>query len=196
MASFTILRDVGITLKKLLKDNLKDDIPELSKENSIIFDSPADIDPSEKARLSVFLYQIIENTYLKNAPRESIGVDQWQNPPLIVDLLYLFTPYAKDRETEIIIMEGLMQVLYDHSVLRGDMLENNLKQSGNDEIRIVYNNLSLEDINKLWERFPNNPFKLSVSYTLTPIRISSEKRKKIPRVIEKQIDIYRIDLKR
>ena len=39
MGSFTVLRDVGDTLKILLKEN----ISELSDEGAILFDSPADI---------------------------------------------------------------------------------------------------------------------------------------------------------
>ena len=82
MGSFTLLRDVGETLKKLLKKN----IPEISDENSIIFDSPADIESAATAKLSVFLYQIMENTHLRNAEPIPIGTTQMRYAPLTVDL--------------------------------------------------------------------------------------------------------------
>lgn len=179
-----VLKDVGESLKKLLKQ-----IPELP-ENSIVFDSPADIEPGD-TKLSIFLYQVVENSFLKNVESEPVGIDQMRYPPLTLDLHYMFTPYAKNRETELIILERLVQIFHDYPVMKGSMLEGNLVASGNDELRIVANNLTFEDINKLWERFPNKSFKLSVSYLLTPVRVPSEKPPaRVKRVIEKDIDLY------
>ena len=183
-----VLKDIGDSLKALLQNN----ITELKPVNSIVFDSPADIEPTGNPMLSIFLYQIVENGNLRNTPSETIDTDKMRYPPLILDLYFIFTPYAKVKETELIIIEKLMQVLYDNSVLRGDMLKGGIKGTGNDEIRIVPNNLTFEDINKLWESFPNKPFKLSASYILSPVRIPSGKPIAIiKRVIEKNIDVYR-----
>ena len=183
-----ILRDVGETLKKLLQQK----IPELADENSIVFDSPADIESTTTPKLSVFLYQVIENSYMRNAELNPVNLTQMQYPPLIVDLFYLFTPYAQNRETELIILEKLMQVFHDNSVFKGEMLKESLKGSGNEEIRVIANNISFEDLNKLWERFPNKTFKLSISYILTPVRIPSERKKDLTRVIEKSINLYKV----
>lgn len=186
MGSFTVLRDVGFTLKKLIKDN----IPELSDENSILFDSPADIEPATTAKLSVFLYQIMENSHLRNIEPVFKGTNQMEYPPLTVDLFFLFTPYAQNRETELIILERLLQIFHDNPVLKEQVLQGNLKKSGNDEIRVVPNILALEELNKLWGTFPNKAYKLSASYMLTPVKIPSERIKDITRVIEKDIELY------
>ena len=184
-----ILKDIGDSLKALLQDN----IPELKPVNSIVFDSPAEIEPTGNPMLSVFLYQIIENGYLRNTSSEPVDTDKMRYPPLILDLHFIFTPYAKVKETELIIIEKLMQVLYDNSVLRGDMLKGGLIDAGNREIRVV-NNVKFDEINKLWERFPNKPFKLSASYILSPVRVPSGKPLAvIKRVMEKDIDVYRMD---
>ena len=112
-------------------------------------------------------------------------------PPLALDLYYIFTPFANNRETEVIILERIMQIFYDNAVIKGEMLTVSLKESGNDKIRVIANNLSFEELNKLWERFPNKDFKLSVSYILTPIKIPSEKPDtRIKRVMEKDIEVY------
>lgn len=194
MGSFTVLRDVGETVKLFLRQN----IPELSSEDSIRFDSPADIKQLTVNTLSMFLYQIVINTHLRNIEPKPAGLSQMEYPPLIIDLFYLFTPYGfeDNRETEFIILERIMQLFHDHSVLRGEMLQGNLVESQNDEIRIVANTLSSEDLTKLWERFPETNFKLSISYMLTPVRIPSEKRKDITRIIEKDIDYYMIETKK
>lgn len=183
-----IIRDVGESLKKFLQQK----ISELSDENSIIFDSPADIEPAANTRLSIFLYQIVENSFLRNVESEPVGIDQMRYPPLTLDLHYLFTPYAKNRETELIILERLIQVFHDNAVFKGKMLTESLKGSGNEEIRVVPETFKFEDINKLWERFPNRAFKLSVSYILTPVTIPSEITIKIKRVVEKDMGLHRM----
>ena len=181
-----ILRDVGESVKELLHQK----ISQLSDENSILFDSPGDIEDTTTPKLSMFLYQIVENSHLRNVEHKPIGIDQIRNPPLALDLYYIFTPFANNRETEIIILERIMQILYDNAVIKDEMLTVSLKESGNDKIRIIPNNLSFEELNKLWERFPNKDFKLSVSYIFTPIKIPSEKPDtRIKRVMEKDIEV-------
>ncbi len=176
-------------MKQLLKGN----IPELQEENSIVFDSPADMEASTAPRLAIFLYQIVENATMRNAARNAApeaGRTKIQRPPLILDLHYLFTPYSQNRETEFIILERLMQVLYDNPVLRGALLQGNLKESGNDEIRVTPTGLSLDELNKLWAVFPNKPYKLSASYLLTPVKIPSAISQDITRVRERSIGIH------
>jgi len=181
-----ILRDVGESVKELLHQK----IYELSDENSILFDSPADIEATTTPKLSMFLYQIVENSHLRNVEPKPIGIDQMRYSPLALDLYYIFTPFANNRETEVIILERIMQIFYDNAVIKDEMLTVSLKESGNDKIRVIANNLSFEELNKLWERFPNKDFKLSVSYIFTPIKIPSEKPDiRIKRVIEKDIEV-------
>lgn len=192
MASNTILRDVGETIKKLFINK----IPELGEENSILFDSPADLVATTATQLSVFLYKIVENGYLRNEEAKPVGeIDIHQNfqyPPLTIDLVYLLTPYAKTRETEFLIIERILQVFHDNPVLRGEILQGNLAAGGNDEIRVVRNSLTLDELNKLWSTFPNKPLKLSLSYLLTAIRIPSERITTATRVLEKDINLYSV----
>lgn len=189
----TALRDVGESLKILIKNH----IPELSDENSVLFVSPAEMEAAATPKLSVFLYQITENTHFRNAGMEAYGAvamkQKMQYPPLALDLFYLFTPYAQNRETELIIMEKLMRTFYDNAVLRGDMLQGGLQQSGNSELKTVPNTLSLEDLNKLWGIFPNKAFKLSAAYMITPVRIPSSRETTVTRVVEKELDIYKVN---
>ena len=190
MASYTVLRDISETLKQLFIGK----IPELPDENSIVFDSPAELEAATTARLTVFLYQITENGFLKNSeaePQGTIDVHQnFQSPPLAVDLAYLMTPYAKTRETEFIIIERILQIFHDYPVLRGEILQGNLAANGNDELRVIRNSLTLDEMNKLWSMFPSKPLKLSLSYLLTPVRIPSERVTATTRVLTKDINLY------
>ena len=178
---------IGDSLRTLVQKK----VAELPDENAIVLDSPADIEPNSITKLSVFLYQIVENSYMRNAEPRFLDLERMQYPPLLVDLYYLFTPYAKNRETELIILEKLLQIFHDNAVLKKELLKDSLKACGNDEIRVVPNNISFEEINKLWERFPNKPFKLSVSCILTPVRIPSDRQPSVfKRVVQKEIDVH------
>jgi len=186
--SRTVIRDVSASLKALIKAN----VPELNDDSYISFGSPSDID-STNINLSMCLYYLTESPSMRNSEKEALaGTEQFYNPPAYLDLFYLMTPYAKDRDTELLILGKLFELFHEHAVLSGDDLKGNLAACGNEKIRISYNNLSLQDIKQLWEVFPGKPAKLSLSYLVSPVRIPSEKIFTIPRVLEKDLNVHRI----
>jgi hypothetical protein len=189
IVSKTILRDVSNTLKELIKTK----ISEVSAVDAITFDSPAEIDSPSSAALSVFLYQITENAHLRNTDPEPVNQNRVRYPPVNVDLYYLFTPYAQNRETELIILESLVQTFHDNSVLSGSLLQGGLAGSTDVAIRVTPNGLSLDELNKLWGMFPNKAFKLSLAYLLSPVRIPSEREQAISRVVERNIGLYSLE---
>ena len=180
MADTAIIKDIGDTIKYLLRQN----ISELSLEDAIIFDSPGEIEDSNTTRLSAFLYYIKENAYQRNTPPSFPELTIKQFPPLVLDLYYIFVPYAQSREIELIVMEKLLKTFNDSAVLRGDVLQGNLSDTGNDVLRIEPYSLSLDDLNKLWSIFPNKAFKLSKTYIVTPVRIPSDVSEAVTRVSE------------
>lgn len=186
----TIIRDVSDTLKALILDNIQE-----LKTDTVLFDSPAEVDgTTTSARLSMFLYQVAPNPFLRNQePVYGAELNQRTYPPLPLDLHYLFTPYANNRETEFIILGSLMRTFHDNAIIREASLQGGLKESGNLEIKVVPNALSLDELNKLWGMFPNKGMKLSAAYLVTPVQIPSQKTEKFTRVLEKSMEISRID---
>jgi Pvc16 N-terminal domain len=183
----TIIRDVGTTLKELLETN----IPTL--KTHISFNSPADIQtPAGSERLlSLFLYQLAENTYMRNRNLEISDPARLVYPSIILDLYYLLTPYAKERDDEFDILEKVVRTFYDNAVLRGSNLKGMLLDSGNEELRITSNFLSLEDLNHLWNTFSKS-FKPSLAYLITPVRIPSTRELDAHRVVRKEDRYYQI----
>jgi hypothetical protein len=184
----TVIRDVSASLKALIKAN----VPELNDDSYINFGSPSDIDSTTMC-LSMCLYYLTESHSMRNSEKEAIsGTNQFYDPPSYLDLFYLMTPYAKDRDTELLILGRLFQLFHEHAVLSGDDLKGNLIASGNEQIRISYNNLSLQDIKQLWEVFPGKPAKLSLSYLVSPVRLPAEKIITIPRVLERDLGVHAV----
>ena len=72
MSDYTVIADVGETLVDLLKDNMQN----LITPASIILSSPGETEAQDNPRLSLFLYQIVENAYLKNQDMQT-----WRKEP-------------------------------------------------------------------------------------------------------------------
>lgn len=183
--SFTVLRDVNESMRSLLQSK----VAELANPNAIVYDSPANITPSGSPKLSLFLYKVRYNKELRNTPPERISVVQEQKTPLHMDLLYLLTPLSNDNETQLIIMEKVVQALHDTAVLKGVLLKGQLIANGNPELRIVPDDLSLSEIFSLWQVFPNKDYRLAVTYCVTPVRVPSSRIEGITRVIQKTVNI-------
>jgi hypothetical protein len=186
--SRTVIRDVSTSLKTLIKEN----VLELNDDNYISFGSPSDID-STNICLSMCLYYLTESPSMRNSEKEPIaGTNLFNDPPAYLDLYYLMTPYAKDRDTELLILGRIFQLFHEHAVLTGNDLKGNLIASGNEKIRISYNNLSLQDIKHIWEVFPGKPAKLSLSYLISPVKMPAEKQITIPRVLVRDLGVRQI----
>ncbi|MGG6313997.1 DUF4255 domain-containing protein [Paenibacillus macerans] len=184
----TVIRDVSNSLKALLKAN----VPELNDDSYISFGSPSDID-SSTMRLSMCLYYLSHSPSMRNSEKEEItGTNEFYYPPAYLDLYYLMTPYANDRETEQLILGRIFQLFHEHPVLSGADLSGNLAACGNEKIRISYNNLTIQDIKQLWEVFPGKAAKVSLSYLVSPVRLPADQTLIIPRVETRDLGIHLI----
>ena len=185
MSDYTAIADVGETLVELLRGNMQG-LP----ADSIALVSPGEIEGKDNIRLSLFLYHIEENIYLKNQEMEKIGSSVLKAPPLALDLYYMLTSYPspgiQDRtertEDEHSILGRAVQVLHDNLVLTGSVLKGSLSAS-DIVLHLMVTSLSLDDMTKIWSTFKEKSFRPSVCYQVTPVKIESSRKKKIHRVI-------------
>ncbi|RZN35873.1 MAG: DUF4255 domain-containing protein [Methanophagales archaeon ANME-1-THS] len=189
MGEYTAIADVGETLKKLLWGHIKDDPVAksiLESEEQITFSSPEELEADK--RLSLFLYHVTENAYLKNEELQRINSTRLKYPPLALSLFYLVTPHTQKRENDHILLGKVMQILHDNAILRGSVLQGRL---AGEELRIILNPLSIDELNKIWNVISKSrPFKLSASYEVTPLRIASLREREVKRVIERHFENY------
>lgn len=186
--SDTAIADVGETLVDLLRENMKD-LTQASSVDSIALVSPGEIEGKDNVRLSIFLYHIEENIYLKNQEMEKKDYSVLKAPPLAVDLYYMLTSYPspgiQDRtdrtREEHSILGRAMQILHDNSILTGSALKGNLSASDT-LLHVIITSLSLDDMSKIWSTFKEKSFRPSVCYLVTPVKIESLREKKIKRV--------------
>lgn len=171
-----VIRRVSESLRSLIRAS----VPELSGENAVAFDSPADIDSQGENRLSLFLYQVNIDTSQRNQaasvtrqPAEGGGAAGLRSivPPVIVTLAYMMVPYAKSRELEMVIADRLLRLFHIVRALAGPLLDPALAAAGNTEIPIRPTVLTTEAQRNLWIGFPGKAYKLSLLYTLTQVQI-------------------------
>lgn len=195
MSDYNAIADVGNTLRKLLWDRIKEDSQTRSiiiSEAQITLSSPEEIESDKK--LSLFLYRVVENEYLKNEEMPSVNATKLNYPPLPLSLFYLVTAHTGNVENDHILLGKVMQVFYDHAILRGSALQGSLM---GEELRMILHPLSIDDLNKIWNAIAQSkPYKLSLCYEVTPVRIDSLREREVKRVIEAELKNYEILVER
>jgi len=178
--SESAIADVGEILITLLKDNMG--IP----PDTIMLISPGEIEANDNVRLSLFLYQVIENPYMKNQEMQKIDSAHLGYPPLTLELYYMLTAHPAagipDRtertKEEHGILGKALQIIYNSSILA----------FSDYELRITLNPMSLDDMTKIWTTFQDRPFRPSACYLVTPVYIDTTRETRVTRVVRKEID--------
>lgn len=179
MADYTAIADVGITLVELLREKMKDLILD---DNSIALMSPAEVESGDNStRLTLYLYQIVENIHLRDLDTSQADSSRLMNAPLVIDLFYMLTSHpvstigdrTERTRDEQNVLSRAMQVLHDNKVLKGSILKDNLSEE-DEPLHVTQVPMSLDDMTKIWTTFQDRPFKPSVCYIVTPVVVRSQ----------------------
>jgi Pvc16 N-terminal domain len=189
MPNDSSIADVGETIISLLRSEMGESAP-----GQIALMSPVDVGDQEIS-ITVFLYSIVETPSLRNEPPVNSKASEFQIPPLSLDLYYMLTCYGSERISDLSertlqareLLGQAMRVLYDFGIIGGSLLQGDLAGT-DEELRITLNTITVEDITRIWSVFPDTPFRPSVSYLVTPVRLASKRTTSHQRVISKQIE--------
>ncbi|MGP8330831.1 MAG: DUF4255 domain-containing protein [Methanosarcinaceae archaeon] len=193
MSDYTAIADVSCTLVDLLRNKMDD----LIDPDSIAAVSPGDIEANDSVRLSLFLFQVIENAHMKNQEMQIINHAKLKYPPLILDLSYMLTSYPSSgiqdkterTKEEHSVLGRAMQILHDNSIIADPFLRGCLIDDGQ-ELHISQTPYNLDDMTKMWSTFQNRSFRPSVCYLVANVRIRSTREKEAKRVISRKFDRY------
>ncbi|MGB9939401.1 DUF4255 domain-containing protein [Methanosarcina sp.] len=188
MSDYSAIADVGDTLIELLRDKMEDLI---HRRQSIVMASPGEIEGNDDVRLSLFLYQVLENIHLKNQEMQITNSTTTTSPPIALDLYYMLTSYPSGTQDitertkeEHRILGRIIQILNDNAILTGSILKGSLARNSND-LHIMLTPISLDDMTKMWTTFPDKPFRSSVCCVVTPVMIDSDRETSVKRVTSK-----------
>ena len=138
--------------------------------------------------LNIYLYRVTPNSQFRNIDmpmRDSSG-GYMRAPIMAVDLHYLMSAYGDETLLEPQILLGATVArLHEHTVLHRNIIQQGVESSGHivegsdlDEqspkVKILMDNLSTEDLSKIWSVLFQTPYQLSSAYVLGPIFLHSD----------------------
>jgi hypothetical protein len=173
VTDYTVLRAASESFRVLLKANITDSSePDLTTV-AIDLRSPEQLQQANVTKaVSAWLYQIALQPDMLNLPPRRLTSDTYESRPLPVELLYLITALHPDPSTQLALTGRVLQVVDDHTRLRGADLQDTL--AGTDtELRLSIETTSLAESAELWYSL-KAPFHLSVPVRMQVVTIERQ----------------------
>jgi hypothetical protein len=176
--------DISETLKGALWERLQA-VPGFANINQIRIDSPDNVNIGNAPQLALFLYRVVDDGHTRNRdPRPDPVAGIVRYPPLSLRLHYLITPFVQSTVDEHRLLGVVMLALHDVGSLTGPILQGTL--AGEDlELHVNHDDLNTEELTRLWSSF-SKQYRLSVGYSIRPVRIASLRQRSSTRISEIQ----------
>ncbi|WP_158657851.1 DUF4255 domain-containing protein [Agarilytica rhodophyticola] len=191
MSSYLVVAAVSDVLRRVLWEEISVD-PEVRQlvpsEQDIVFTNPKETAQNSSNRLSLWLYQISENEFMKNSPMPRSASGDHQNfTPLSLNLCYLITPFASHsdnnmsgRDENHLLLGKILQVFHDNAIV----VLRDLNIDVAEELRVIYKRLTLEELTRIWEAL-QEPYRLSICYQIQVSYIDSGRVSATARIVER-----------
>ena len=189
MSSYLVLQRTSFALRDILWNAIKPVPPILNifpSPQSIAFINPTATLRDQSVKLSLWMYQVTENEFMKNQPPSrpiNGGPNTEVKTPLALNLYYLVTPFSLSAEQDLQILGFVMQVFYDNPTIYINDPANGVFE----ELRLIMCRLTLEELTRVWEAL-REPYHLSMCYKVTVAQIESTAITQKARVVEADND--------
>ena len=178
MSSYRILGQISRELRSLLWESFQEDAAirqVVQDEERIVMLNPTETLNDDANRLSLWLYRVEENEFVKNQPPRRSNGDNGNvalsAPPLSLDLSYLLTPVTGNPESDLHLLGKTLQIFYENSIV----VLHNRDEDTREELKIILARISLEELTRIWEAL-HQPYRLSVCYTVRLARVDPDRR--------------------
>ena len=187
MSSYQVIAAVSRALRRLLWEQFDEDpvVRDIvGSEMAIVFDNPTDTATDTANRLSLWLYEITENEFVKNQPpARDNGPETGRIAPLALNFNYLVTPFGRSGEADLLLLGKTMQVLYDNATTLLADADNNAE-----ELHIVLRRLTLEELTLVWQALRES-YRLSVCYEVRVAQVESLRTEMAAVVTERHVTV-------
>jgi hypothetical protein len=119
-----------------------------------------------KTVCALFLYRITHNEHTRNMP----NAVRTLRTPLSLNLHFLVSVWAPHAQEEHLILAWVMRELHAHPVLDSAILRGPGGFRGSEQIQLVAEELTLDDLTKLWQALVP-PLRPSLSYVVRNLRL-------------------------
>ena len=185
MSNYLAIATVTAVLQRIVQNSLQFDV----QGARVTTLKPINLSsgPSELG-VNIFLYQVLSNPALNNI--DATPMRSRANPnkrQTALDLYYMLSFYGNDVELEPQrILGSVLRTLNDQSIITAEMIQQTLANSNFpflsdsnlgdqvQQINISLNDLSLDDLSKVWSTFFQTPYVLSVVYKVLIVLIDGQ----------------------
>jgi len=176
MADYRAIAAVCESIVQLLRSNCQPNLFNNELEFKVYahddFADPMD------AGVSLFLYRILPNGFhrISSDRLRPDGVRYQTQMPL--DLCFLLTVWGRSASLQNQVAGWMMRILEDTPILPAGLLNSVAPDAfhADETVEIILDDLSTEDLLRLWETLLPNRYQLSVPYKARNVRIESTER--------------------
>lgn len=185
MSDYTVVAEAGDALVRVLWEEIQGD-PQVNalvdSQARISLLSPHELEDDDSVRLSVYLYRVVEDPFVKNQPMSPGPGRRLRRAPLTLDLYYLVTPLVGTPREQHIVLGKVLQVFHDRAILQGPDV--GPLADVDEELHIVLNPVSLEESTRVWQALEMS-YRLSVCYMVRVAILDSTRERVMQPVVER-----------
>ncbi|WP_437322180.1 DUF4255 domain-containing protein [Sorangium sp. So ce394] len=147
--------------------------------------------------ITVFLYRVMENPELRNAPRRRLSDGSMTRPLLPLELCYLVTPWgvrANDTpladqlaaQEEHRLLGIALQAFYDHAEIgRSELVEGPGEPvwEATDNVQLILDTLPVEDHYRIWDSGELD-YRVSLTYRVRVLGLEPSRHTVVPPVVD------------
>ena len=178
MSNYGVIEDITLEMRRRIHASLAsapDDDFGLSEtpETDITLSAP-DEDITGSPRLSLYLYHIEQDGYLRNQRSLATNSNGLRFPPISMQLHYLITPLDDVEEQNHLMLGRILQHFHDEPMigsLNGTPLDDSFG-ANSPELRIAFETLTLEQLAQVWHALDAG-YRLSIAYVVRIVTIDS-----------------------
>jgi hypothetical protein len=182
---YSVIADVSATLQSVLTaayrplDPAAPPVAQISDLQGTIATDPA--------RVTIFLFETVEDSSLKNRPRVRVAPPPAppppppapplpnrlysQKPPMALLLRYMMTPWSGDRLTDHRLLGRTLQVLYDEAIISGPQLQGGLAGTAQ-ALKVTLAPITLDERARVWFAI-QKPYRLSITYEVRVVNLDA-----------------------
>ena len=187
MPDYAIIGDVSSSLTAILTDALSTLMPAqppLARVHDLLGNIPTD-----PPILTVFLYEIVEDPFVKNRPAlraDTPPTVTLRRAPMGLILRYLVTPWSNDRLTDQQMLGRALQVLHDNAILTAEWLRGGLVGTA-EALKVSLNPISLEERTRIWHAVQQR-YRVSIAYEVRVVNVDSLVERTLTPVADRVLD--------
>jgi hypothetical protein len=183
VSSYKVILEVSKLLQTTLWSGFAGDnalTQYVANQDAIVLLNPADAAKQANHKISLWLYQVQQNEFLRNQVplRVPQHDDQIQFQPLVLNLYYLLTPSTESVEGDQMVLGRSMQIFNDNATL---LLQSQEDPGVSQELRVSMCQRDLRELAEVWEAL-QQPYRLSVCYEIRITQIDSTRTLRTGRV--------------